>query len=252
MSGFEGSYLGDQARIDKHSALECGVCWWVYDPAKGDTVWQISPGTAFNDLPEHWRCPRCDAAQHQFMVLKSVSSEAGPSPLDGKSAEQDPLALVLQQIADAYQRVDRTMRSLPVYNDKLEVAVVGIRPWEGDHAAVVVTPWCMNIIVALQEDDGLAEGTTHNYSFPSGNYPVVRGFLAGVGAIESCSLFSPMEQFDSHQAAMAVAEEAMVGLFTSPEVVDEEPVNLSRRRFLRGGKKVQDFPSSGAERRGLP
>jgi rubredoxin len=45
------------------------VCWHVYDPAKGDDVWQIAPGTPFSALPEHWRCPNCDAAPEKFMRL---------------------------------------------------------------------------------------------------------------------------------------------------------------------------------------
>lgn len=47
--------------------MECGVCWHVYDPAEGDTVWQIEPGVAFADLPADWRCPECDAPQEKFL-----------------------------------------------------------------------------------------------------------------------------------------------------------------------------------------
>lgn len=66
---FEGSYLGNDARLAPDTKLECGICWHVYDPAAGDPVWQILPGTPFAALPEHWRCPECDAAKTQFMVL---------------------------------------------------------------------------------------------------------------------------------------------------------------------------------------
>ncbi len=48
---------------------ECGVCWAVYDPALGDPVWQVPPGTAFEDLPPHWSCPNCAAEQSKFLVL---------------------------------------------------------------------------------------------------------------------------------------------------------------------------------------
>lgn len=66
---FEGSYLGDRARLPDGARLECKICWWVYDPAEGDPVWQIEPGTPFTALPAHWRCPQCDGAADQFMVL---------------------------------------------------------------------------------------------------------------------------------------------------------------------------------------
>ena len=69
MSTFEGSYLGDAARIADAARLECGICWTVYDPAAGDPVWQVPPGTPFARLPDHWTCPNCDAPKHKFMVL---------------------------------------------------------------------------------------------------------------------------------------------------------------------------------------
>lgn len=66
---FEGSYLGDQDRLPAGARLECKICWWVYDPAEGDAQWQIPAGTPFTALPPHWRCPQCDGAAEQFMVL---------------------------------------------------------------------------------------------------------------------------------------------------------------------------------------
>ncbi|MGE4483194.1 rubredoxin [Acidocella sp.] len=48
---------------------ECRICWHVYDPADGDEVRQIPPGTAFEDLPADWTCPVCDAARDKFIRL---------------------------------------------------------------------------------------------------------------------------------------------------------------------------------------
>ena len=67
---FEGSYLGDAQRLTAQTRLECKICWYVYDPAQGDDVWQIPPGVAFAELPAHWKCPVCDGAHDQFMVLE--------------------------------------------------------------------------------------------------------------------------------------------------------------------------------------
>ena len=47
MKTFEGSYLGDRSKIGPTTRLECKVCWYVYDPAQGDPVWQIPVGTPF-------------------------------------------------------------------------------------------------------------------------------------------------------------------------------------------------------------
>ena len=57
------------SRIDAATRLECRICWYIYDPAEGDAVEQIPPGTAFADLPDHWRCPQCDAARDMFLPL---------------------------------------------------------------------------------------------------------------------------------------------------------------------------------------
>jgi rubredoxin len=58
-----------QAHIGPASRLECGICWTVYDPAAGDEVWQIPPGTPFAELPPHWTCPNCSAEKKSFLVL---------------------------------------------------------------------------------------------------------------------------------------------------------------------------------------
>lgn len=60
---------GDRLQVPPDARLECKICWWVYGPAEGDAVWQIPPGTAFADLPGHWRCPQCDAEASKFLLL---------------------------------------------------------------------------------------------------------------------------------------------------------------------------------------
>ena len=58
-----------EERIDAASRLECRICWYVYDPAEGDAVWQVPAGTPFGALPAHWSCPSCAATKDQFLVL---------------------------------------------------------------------------------------------------------------------------------------------------------------------------------------
>ena len=42
------------------------VCGYVYVPEKGDPDNGVSPGTAFEDLPEDWVCPECGVDKDQF------------------------------------------------------------------------------------------------------------------------------------------------------------------------------------------
>ena len=44
----------------------CDVCGYVYDPAAGDPDNGVSPGTAFEKLPDSWVCPVCGAGKDQF------------------------------------------------------------------------------------------------------------------------------------------------------------------------------------------
>lgn len=60
--------VGDTPGAARARRRECGVCWAAYDPAEGDPVAQIPPGTPFDSLPEHWCCPNCEAPKFKFLV----------------------------------------------------------------------------------------------------------------------------------------------------------------------------------------
>ena len=44
----------------------CSVCGYVYDPEAGDPDSGIPAGTAFEDLPADWECPRCGQPKDMF------------------------------------------------------------------------------------------------------------------------------------------------------------------------------------------
>lgn len=48
---------------------QCNVCGWIYDPAVGDPTQNVSPDTAFEDLPDDWVCPECGAGKEEFTQL---------------------------------------------------------------------------------------------------------------------------------------------------------------------------------------
>jgi [NiFe] hydrogenase assembly HybE family chaperone len=234
VNGFEGS----TADLEQDSVLECGVCWWVYDPATGDDTWQIPPGTAFSQLPDHWRCPNCDAASEQFMVLQQAVAATTPHPRPTVSADRKALRHRERDLFDAYSAAATRMRSLPVYNEKLDIRIVGLQRWEDNLLCIAATPWCMNILIVPSRDvHPRMEGTIRELEFPSGRYSFTAGNLAGVGPIESCSLFSPMEQFEEPSVVEAVARHAIRGLLQEPEA----PA-MSRRGFLRGGRQADERP----------
>jgi flavin reductase (DIM6/NTAB) family NADH-FMN oxidoreductase RutF/rubredoxin len=48
------------------STYTCNICGFQYDPAEGDPAMGIPPGTPFEDLPEDYRCPICNASKDYF------------------------------------------------------------------------------------------------------------------------------------------------------------------------------------------
>jgi rubredoxin len=44
---------------------EC-PCGYIYDPAEGDYENGVEPGTAWENVPADWVCPKCGAAKEDF------------------------------------------------------------------------------------------------------------------------------------------------------------------------------------------
>jgi len=44
----------------------CDVCGYVYDEETGDPENGIAEGTRFEDLPENFECPLCNAGKDHF------------------------------------------------------------------------------------------------------------------------------------------------------------------------------------------
>jgi len=53
---------------------KCTVCGYIYDPEKGDPDSGIEPGTAFEDIPEDWACPKCGAQKSDFEPVKQEAA----------------------------------------------------------------------------------------------------------------------------------------------------------------------------------
>lgn len=245
---FEGSYLGDRARLAPAARLECKVCWHVYDPAEGCEAWQVPPGTAFNDLPDHWRCPVCDGARDQFMVLDGGA--AGTSAILAEpTPEEAARATLLAAAPGRFEAVFREihaarMKGVPFVNGALSVKAVGFRIHEGRVVGVLVTPWFMNIILlpAPGEDwSGLATGTREEVEFPSGTYEFLSAERPETGPYKACSLFSPMFDFSSMLQAVETAEAVIPALL--------DPAN--RAEGTRAGeirRRAEDEAALAAER----
>ncbi|MBM4211704.1 MAG: rubredoxin [Gammaproteobacteria bacterium] len=49
---------------------QCLICGWIYDEAKGWPEDDISPGTAWEEVPFDWTCPECGAMKDDFEMIE--------------------------------------------------------------------------------------------------------------------------------------------------------------------------------------
>ena len=56
---------------EPHEMYQCQTqsCGYIYNPDKGDRKGKIPKGTAFDDLPDDWKCPICGAGKKMFKPL---------------------------------------------------------------------------------------------------------------------------------------------------------------------------------------
>lgn len=210
---FEGSFKSDGGSIANDTILECKICWYTYDPAAGDEVRQIRPGTPFTALPNDWRCPQCDGGREGFMVV------SGGSP--AQTTDDHQLVVMLaerpKQLAQAFRNIFNTkMRDVPFCNRSLSVEAIGFRIWEGRIIGVLLTPWFMNLVILPGVDEDWSQFRVSEkrvFSFPSGQYEFLYNSRLPVGDYFACSLFSAMGEFSSHLQAADVALAAIMGLF---------------------------------------
>ncbi len=62
-------YRGEETLTDMDK-YQCNVCGYIYDPADGDSISGVQPGTPFSDLPDGWNCPFCGAEKSEFSKVK--------------------------------------------------------------------------------------------------------------------------------------------------------------------------------------
>ena len=145
----------------------------------------------------------------------------------------------------AFTRIWRCrMAGLPLLNPALRVEAVGFREWRGQWLGALLTPWFLNLV--LTPGGGawtpLAAGEERIVALPAGRFRFIAAVDDEIGEYQACSLFSPAQEFAGHEAARAVALEALERLFRP---VAEQASSSSRREFLRG--RLRD--SSHADRR---
>lgn len=147
----------------------------------------------------------------------------------------------------AFRRIEQErMAGIAILNPALRVEVLGGSSWQECWLAVLITPWCMNLILLPAKDEDSSVGHERLfYRFPAGDFAFLRGREPEIGEYHSCALFSPMSQFADQESVRAVAEAALAALFAPARTSPKErtgrdgrspaEARLSRRGFLSGG-----------------
>ena len=161
----------------------------------------------------------------------------------------DRLAERRDALLATYREIARTrMAGLPVCNPALAVAAIGFAaaPAAEDDdpeaaLGILLTPWFMNLVhLPLQPCDGRrAVGTVrrrriagHDLDFIAAHEPALGGFAA-------CSLFSPVFEFASLDAACATADAVLALLRPAAAAAATTPAaRPPRRAFLFGGGRA--------------
>lgn len=49
---------------------ECQICGFIYDEELGLPEEGVPAGTRWEDIPDDWCCPDCDAGKHDFAMVE--------------------------------------------------------------------------------------------------------------------------------------------------------------------------------------
>jgi [NiFe] hydrogenase assembly HybE family chaperone len=134
-------------------------------------------------------------------------------------AQPDPR--VDRLVADYQLIADTRMKGLPICNPRIRVEAVGFTQTEAGLVGALVTPWSINAVLFPKTGKAPVQG--HERALPGGSYRFLPQTLDGVGFIEMSSLFSPLPQFDTHEAAVAAARAALAPMVTAPPPPEAEP-----------------------------
>ena len=144
-------------------------------------------------------------------------------------------------VEQAFFRIQREqMADVPILNPALNVEAVDFQRWQGHWLGIVVTPWCMSmLLVPGTADNWVSTGDNQRrfVKFPAGNFAFLGSAEAELGEYQSCPLISPMGQFTTQYEATMTARASLIALLTQPQAAQVakpakgEP-SPSRRRFL--------------------
>lgn len=156
----------------------------------------------------------------------------------------------------AFTRIERErMAGMAMLQPGLRVEAIGLQRWQGHWLGALLTPWFLNLVLVPGRDEGwsaAAEGARVFHRFPAGDFAFLGNHEPEIGEFQTCSLYSPVDLFQTQQAGRETALAALQMLLAPPaaqpaaggcsgaaaarpaEVPIATPPQWSKRRFLLG------------------
>jgi len=203
---------------------------------KGQFMVQYDPNPPSGALPPVIETGSTVSA---YVEAAQANAEHAPIPEDkllnegaiARAAGEDAALIAMaRQVIATYRAADVRMRDIPLYEEHLSVALIGFQRYEipgwGCVIGMLVTPWCLNLMLLPPApqgwDGGLAPGDEEMRVLPAGRFPFVAAEVEGLGMVLSCSLFSPMGDFVSQEAACLTAFSALEEILGRGRLAKEE------------------------------
>jgi len=130
--------------------------------------------------------------------------------------------LAAQHLEAVYGRIaEQSMRDLPLYNERLRVEAVGFCLWDTHIIGVLITPWCMNLILMPGADDDwshMNRDAVSEWELPAGTIEFNPCLFDDVSLHLSATLFSTVQDFPDHATARAIGKEIIRNLLDPSEL----------------------------------
>lgn len=138
------------------------------------------------------------------------------------------------------------------------VAQLGTVEWNEDvglgigHIGVLITPWFMSLVFFPQQHNDQRElaGRKYSLSLPGGDFEMIANYQHETGLFYSCSLFSPMAEFDNQEFARQVAVEVLGQVFPlvdGSSSVDKQMDNDKEQSVSISPAESEQAESTGAK-----
>lgn len=145
------------------------------------------------------------------------------------------------QVEATFRRIHvERMADLPLLNPALEVAAVGFARDGTDWRGVLVTPWCVDLLLLPASADWTVPGPHERVfrQYAAGSFAFLPNREDGLGDYLTCALIHDMRQFPDQDTARMTAQACLIALDLAPGQPPADPAapgSPARRRFLNLG-----------------